>query len=192
MSGTDFPAGLPEVQRRRHTSRRPAGSASGTLSTPTDRWNGIFMAFECGALGRSGDKTALESLTALLAHLVAEDADVSHGAISEGDGWAAGRIRISRPGEPVLEQYLQVSVRGEIVDSYLEDAREVLSDAQTQGRDLMVTMILSGPTDPISHDRIMAYALSEWQGIPWDETSGFSDPASEEPGATSDIACGRL
>ncbi|MFF3447584.1 hypothetical protein ACFYXJ_10700 [Streptomyces sp. NPDC002667] len=138
------------------------------------------MAFECGALGRSGGKTALESLHCLLAYLLAEDSDVSPGSIREGEGWAASRIQIARPGEAAMEQYLQVSVGGEIVDIYLESAREVLSDGDLQGKDLMMTTVLSGVIDPVVNDRIMAYALTEWRGISWDETSGFTVPGSPD------------
>lgn len=134
------------------------------------------MAFECGALGRSGGKTALECLRHLLAYLLAEDSDVSAGSISEGEGWAASRVQIARPGEPVVEQYIQVSVGGEIVEIYLESAREVLSDDDLRGRDLMMTTVLSGVTDPVVNDRIMACVRTEWHGVPWDETSGFTDP----------------
>ncbi|WP_327234445.1 hypothetical protein OG349_11045 [Streptomyces sp. NBC_01317] len=138
------------------------------------------MAFECGALGRSGGKTALECLHYLLAYLLAEDSDVSPGSIREGEGWAATRIQIARTGEAVIEQYIQVSVGGEIVDIYLESAREMLSDDDLQGRDLMMTTVLSGVTDPVVNDRIMVYALTEWNGVSWDETSGFTVPGSPD------------
>ncbi|MFI7368040.1 hypothetical protein ACIBO4_38450 [Streptomyces sp. NPDC050149] len=134
------------------------------------------MAFEYGALGRSGSKTALECLQHLLAHLLAEDSDVSPGSIREGEGWAASRIQVARAGESIMEQYIQVSVGGEIVDIYLESARDVLSGDEIRGRDLMMTTVLSGVTDPVVNDRIMAYALTEWHGVPWDEASGFTDP----------------
>ncbi|WP_314252219.1 hypothetical protein [Streptomyces sp. DSM 40907] len=135
------------------------------------------MAFECGVLGRSGGQTARESLADLLAHLLAEDPDVSHDSVKEGEGWAASRIRVARSGEAILEQYLQVSVGGEIVDFYLDSAREVLGEGGIQGMDLMLTTILSGMVDPVINDRIAAYALAEWHGVPWDETSGFTASA---------------
>lgn len=138
------------------------------------------MACECGALGRSGGKTALECLRYLLAYLLAEDSDVSPGSVKDGEGWAASRIQIARPGEAVIEQYVQVSVGGEIVDMYLESAREMLSDDDLQGRDLMMTTVLSGVMDPVVNDRIMAYALTEWHGVSWDETSGFTVPGSPD------------
>ncbi|WP_157856334.1 hypothetical protein [Actinacidiphila yeochonensis] len=56
-------------------------------------------------------------------HLLAQDSDVSHGSIKEGEGWAASRIQVARPGEVILEQYIQVSVGGEVVEIYLERAR---------------------------------------------------------------------
>lgn len=120
------------------------------------------MAFECGALGRSGGKTALECLRHLLEYLLAEDSDVSAGPIREGQGWAACRIQVARSGESIIERYIQVSVGGEILDVYLETAREALSDDELRDRDLMMTTILSGVTDPVVGDRIMAYALREW------------------------------
>jgi hypothetical protein len=131
------------------------------------------MAFECGALGESGGRSPLEALNVLLAHLRDEDADVSSGEVTEGEGWASSTVRISRPAEPVLEQYVQVSVGGEILDIFLEEARPALGEDAIRGKDLMLTTILSGVTDPVFNDRLMAYALTEWHGIPWDETSGF-------------------
>ncbi|TCR15517.1 hypothetical protein [Streptomyces sp. BK205] len=132
------------------------------------------MAFECGALGRSGGRSHLAALEELLAHLEAEDEDVSRGEIKEGEGWAATRLRIRRPGEPELEQYLQVSVGGEILEIYLEDAAAALAPEALAGRDLMLTTTLSGTTDPVVNDRILTYALDEWDGVLWDETSGFT------------------
>jgi hypothetical protein len=134
------------------------------------------MAFECGALGRSGGRSSLAALEELLSHLEAEDEDVSRGEIKQGAGWSATRLGVRRPGEPELEQYLQVSVGGEILEIYLEDAAEVLSPEDLRGRDLMLTTTLSGTTDPVVNDRIMAYVRQEWDGIPWDEASGFSRP----------------
>ncbi|NEB06272.1 hypothetical protein [Streptomyces sp. SID13726] len=132
------------------------------------------MAFECGALARSGGRSHLVALEELLAHLEGEDGGVSRGVVKEGDGWAATRLRVRRPGEPEVEQYLQVSVGGEILEIYLEDAAEVLGPEELAGRDLMLTTTLSGTTDQVVNDRIMAYVREEWDGVPWDETSGFS------------------
>ena len=134
------------------------------------------MAFECGALGCSGGRSPLEALGELLTHLESEDVDVSHGEITQGERWAATTLKISRPGEAELKQYVQVSVGGEILELTLEDARGVLAEGELLGKDLMLTTTLSGVTDPVANDRIMAYALDEWQGIPWDETSGFITP----------------
>jgi len=134
------------------------------------------MAFECGALARSGGRSHAVALEELLGHLEAEDADVSRGEIKVGEGWSATRLRIRRPGEAELEQYLQVSVGGEILEIYLEDAAAVLAPEALRGRDLMLTTTLSGTTDPVVNDRIMAYVLEEWDGVPWDETSGFALP----------------
>ncbi|MET7737865.1 hypothetical protein ABZT02_42210 [Streptomyces sp. NPDC005402] len=114
------------------------------------------------------------ALGELLTHLEAEDEDVSRGEVKEGEGWAATRLRIRRPGEPELEQYVQVSVGGEILEIYLEDAAAVLAPEVLRGRDLMMTTTLSGTTDPVVNDRIMAYVLEEWDGVRWDESSGFS------------------
>lgn len=132
------------------------------------------MAFECGALGYSGNRSSLEALEELLMYLESEDAEVSRGAIKEGEGWSATTLKISRPGEPELRQYVQVSVGGEVLKFHLEEAREALSESDLRGRDLMLTTTLSGVTDPVVNDRIMAFALEEWRGIPWDETSGFT------------------
>ncbi|MFF9407998.1 hypothetical protein ACF1B0_21095 [Streptomyces anandii] len=132
------------------------------------------MAFECGALGRSGGRSSLQALEEMLSYLESEDTDVSHGAITQGDGWSATTLTISRPDEAPLRQYVQVSVGGENLEFTLEEAREALTEAQLQGRDLMLTTTLSGVTDPVVNDRITAYALDVWQGIPWDETSGFT------------------
>lgn len=79
-----------------------------------------------------------------------------------------------------MEQYIQVSVGGEIVDIYLESAREALSSDDLQGRDLMMTTVLSGVADPVVNDRIVAYALTEWHGVPWDEASGFTAPGAPD------------
>ncbi|MFB7501799.1 hypothetical protein ACFC09_45395 [Streptomyces sp. NPDC056161] len=132
------------------------------------------MAFECGALGYSNERSSLEALKELLRYLESEDSTVSHDVVKEGESWAATTLKISRPGEVEIQQYVQVSVGGEILGFYLEDARESLDEGVLSGRDLMFTTTLSGVTDPIVNDRIMAYALSEWRGIAWDETSGFT------------------
>ncbi|MFP1630073.1 hypothetical protein ACLB9X_34280 [Streptomyces sp. 5K101] len=131
------------------------------------------MAFERGALGESGGRSPLEALNVLLTHLRDEDVDVSSGEVKEGEGWASSTVRISRPAEPVLEQYVQVSVGGEILDIFLEEARAALGEDATRGKDLMLTTLLSGMTDHVFNDRLMAYALTEWRGIPWGEASGF-------------------
>ncbi|MFJ8158898.1 hypothetical protein [Streptomyces sp. NPDC094468] len=131
------------------------------------------MAFECGALGSSGGQSSLEALEELLAHLVAEDQSIEHDPIKQGESWAATTLNISRPNEAAIRQYVQVSVGGEVLALYLEDARETLSEDQLLGKDLMLTTTLRDATDPIVNDRIMSYALNEWHGIPWDETSGF-------------------
>ncbi|MFE9404925.1 hypothetical protein ACFYNY_24785 [Streptomyces sp. NPDC006530] len=94
--------------------------------------------------------------------------------MKEGEGWAATRIKTVRPVDAEAEQYLQVSIGGEILEAYLEDARAALGDKKVQGMNLMLTTILSGEADPTITQRIVSYALTEWQGVPWDETSGFA------------------
>jgi len=132
------------------------------------------VAFECGALGRSSGRSSLEALRELVSHLESEDGEVSHGEIKEGECWAGTMLKISRRGEVELKQWVQVNVGGEIVGLYLEDARVTLGEDDLRGKDLMLTTILSGVTDPVVNDRITAYVLDEWQGISWDETSGFT------------------
>ncbi|MFD3618061.1 polymorphic toxin-type HINT domain-containing protein [Streptomyces sp. NPDC058676] len=76
-------------------------------------------------------------------------------------------------GEKELEQYVQVSVGGEIPQLYVELAAAHSSEIDVTGLDLMLNTTLSGVTDPVVNDLIQAYALPEWNGILWDETSGF-------------------
>ncbi|GHI39967.1 hypothetical protein [Streptomyces violascens] len=137
------------------------------------------MAFECGVLGHSAGQSPRGALTELLHHLQSADAHVSYGDIKEGEGWAAARFKVSRPTDPDLEQYVQVSIGGEILEIYLEDARAALGSKTVRDKNLMLTTILSGETDPVINRHIIFYALAEWHGIPWDETSGFtrSEPA---------------
>ncbi|MFF3333830.1 hypothetical protein ACFYWX_30500 [Streptomyces sp. NPDC002888] len=134
------------------------------------------MAFEYGVLGRSGGRSALAALEQLLDFIEAEDTDVSRGEITPGDGWAATDVRIRRPGEQELEQYVQVSVGGEIPQLYVELATATSSEIDVTGVDLMLNTTLSKVTDPVVNDLIQAYALPEWNGILWDETSGFHLP----------------
>ncbi|MGW1871471.1 hypothetical protein ACWCPS_38880 [Streptomyces mauvecolor] len=138
------------------------------------------MAFECGVLGRSVDQSPKDALTELLRHLQNSDARVSYGDIKEGEGWAATRVKVSRPTGTELEQYLQVSIGGEILEIYLEDARTALGSETVRDKNLMLTTILSGETDPAINRHIISYAVSEWHGIPWDETSGFTGSGTAE------------
>ncbi|MDD1064159.1 hypothetical protein NMG29_39480 [Streptomyces cocklensis] len=131
------------------------------------------MAFEYGALGRSEGGTAIEELCGLMEHLTSGVPGVTHGEIKQGDGWASARVGHSTPDGEYLEQNVQVSIGGEIVEVFLEEAHEILSDEVLAGRNIMLTISASGLMNATIADQIVAYSENHWQGIPWDEVSGF-------------------
>lgn len=112
----------------------------------------------------------------LFAYLQTAIPHFSSGEIKHGEGWVAARIWVDRPDENRPGQYLQVSVGGDILDVYLESARATLEEDVLRDKDMMVTTIQSGFVDQDLNEKLLAYALGEWHGIPWDEASGFSRP----------------
>lgn len=132
------------------------------------------MAFEYGLLGRSCGGGPAQELGGLLNFLGSNSHGVTYGSMKQGEGWASARIRFSAtPDGSIVEQNVQVSVGGEIVDIFLQEAQSVISADALEGRDLMVTVSISGPMDVAVNRGIIAYAQARWKGIPWDEVSGF-------------------
>ncbi|MFI5796046.1 hypothetical protein [Streptomyces sp. NPDC051677] len=131
------------------------------------------MAFEYGLLGRSGGATPSEALNNLLEALGSGTPKVTHGEVKQGEGWASSRISFRGSDGSSTEQNIQVSVGGKIVDIFLRKARAVLADDLLTGRDLMLVISISGPMDVAVNDRVVGFAQQRWQGIPWDEISGF-------------------
>lgn len=128
------------------------------------------MAFEYGLLGYSAGRSPAGELGALLGAIGADLPGIVREEIKEGDGWASVRFRSSAP-EGESRQTVQVNVGGEIVDIFIKQARNIISDEILAGRDLMVIVSVSGSMG--IDDRIVEYARSQWRGIPWDEVSGF-------------------
>jgi len=52
-------------------------------------------------------------------------------------------------------------------------ARMVVQGDVLSGRNLMITVSVIGDMDDSFSDRIIAYAQERWDGIPWDNVSGF-------------------
>jgi hypothetical protein len=138
------------------------------------------MAFECGVLAQADNRSPRGALDELLGYLQAEIPYLAFAEAKSGEGWVATEVKVSLPGEVSSEQYLHVSIGGEILDGYLEDARAVLGEAELRGKDLMLTTIQSGVTDRALNEKLMAYAVTQWHGILWDEVSGFGPPEEVE------------
>jgi hypothetical protein len=132
------------------------------------------MAFECGMLGTSSGRSPKDALAGLMEHLQGAAPGISFEEVKVGEGWAATRIRARGASDSKPGQYVQVSVGGVILDVYREAARQVVGGPELAGKDLMMTMTLSGDVDTRLTESAMGYARTEWRGIPWDETSGFT------------------
>jgi hypothetical protein len=136
----------------------------------------LTMAFECGALSVSGGKAPVDLLRELLAHLQGSLEGLSFTDIRVMDafGWVSTDVTVDLPGGVQLTQYIQVSSGSEILKTYLDSAREELGEDLVQGKDVMLTMIMSGPTDFRISELALGYAAEAWRGILWDESSGFA------------------
>lgn len=134
------------------------------------------MAFECGALGRADGRSPQEIMSELLAYLRDQVPGLEIGKHRAGAGWVSVRVRVDRAGGMLPEQNIQVSVGGEILAVYLEDALPVLGKDRIRGRDLMLTTIQTGEIDRTLNEKLMDYAVRELHGIIWDEASGFILP----------------
>jgi hypothetical protein len=131
------------------------------------------MAFEYGLLGKSGGEGAGSALDSLLAVLRDSAPSAACDGIKRGDGWASARLRFPAIGGRAVEQNIQISVGGVIVEAYLGMARMVVQGDVLSGRNLMITVSVIGDMDDSFSDRIIAYAQERWDGIPWDNVSGF-------------------
>jgi hypothetical protein len=142
----------------------------GTVSEPRGE---LSVAFEYGLLGSSGGEGPERALDSLLAVLRTDDPSTVYDEIKRGDGWTSVRIRFPAIDGRAVEQNIQISVGGVIVQAYLGMARTVVGDDVLSGRDLMITVSSIGDVNDAFDDQIIAFAQERWNGIPWDNVSGF-------------------
>jgi hypothetical protein len=82
-------------------------------------------------------------------------------------------VTVVLPDGTRSRQLIQISVGEEILGLHVEDARAVVPEAQPAGKDAMLTTTVSGPGDFRVGTAVLDYAVDRWQGLLWDETSGF-------------------
>ena len=134
------------------------------------------MAFECGALAASNGRTHQDLLQELLQHLEERFEHLTYDKVTvmESFGWCGTDVRIERKDDAPLVQYIQVSTGHLILDDYVEQARAVLGEDRVSGKDVMLKMIMKGPSDfRITHS-VLEYVAERWDGILWDESAGFA------------------